>query len=170
MCKQLYLKHMTNVAFITSTLISSNICEFWLLQCDQFVTRINSDNLQASFIFSIGMVRFELNFVISLCTNSSIFHRLLLISVSWFSWMFVYQCFFICVTSSLFVFTWGQFWPSVIVVACVVHPSVHHQVCPRYNSSPVQARLTKFGPKMQNALLKVPIVLRAIHLDLQGQI
>ena len=37
-------------------------------------------------------------------------------------------------------------------------PSVRHQVCPRDNSSPVQARITKFGPKMQNTLVKVPIV------------
>ena len=35
---------------------------------------------------------------------------------------------------------------------------VRHQVCPRDNSSPVQARITKFGPKMQNTLVKVPIV------------
>ena len=59
-------------------------------------------------------------------------------------------------------FTRGQFWPSGIVVAPVrpsVRPSVRHQVCPRDNSSPVQAMITKFGPKMQNTLVKVPIVL-----------
>ena len=59
-------------------------------------------------------------------------------------------------------FTRGQFWPPGIVVACVcpsVRRSVRHQVCPRDNSSPVQARITKFGPKMQNTLVKVPIVL-----------
>ena len=47
------------------------------------------------------------------------------------------------------IFTRGQFWPPGIVVACVrpsVSPSVLHQVCPRDNSSPVQARITKFGP------------------------
>ena len=38
-------------------------------------------------------------------------------------------------------------------------PSVRHQVCPCDNSSPVQARITKFGSKMQNTLVKVPIVL-----------
>ena len=32
-----------------------------------------------------------------------------------------------------------------IVVACV-RPSVRHEVCPRDNASPVQARITKFGP------------------------
>ena len=67
------------------------------------------------------------------------------------------------------VITLGQFWPPGIVVACV-RPSVRHQVCPRDNSSPVQAWLTKFGPKMQNTLVKVPIVSGAIYLDFQGQI
>ena len=46
-------------------------------------------------------------------------------------------------------FTRGQYWPSGIVVACVcpsVRQSVRHQVCPRDNSSPVQATITKFGP------------------------
>ena len=41
-----------------------------------------------------------------------------------------------------------------------VRLSIRHQVCPCNNSSPVQARITKFGPKMQNTLIKVPIVLR----------
>ena len=31
--------------------------------------------------------------------------------------------------------------------------------CPRDNSGSVQARITKFGPKVQNYLVKVPIVL-----------
>ena len=31
--------------------------------------------------------------------------------------------------------------------------------CPRDNAGPVQARITKFGPKMQKTLFKVPIVL-----------
>ena len=56
------------------------------------------------------------------------------------------------------IFTRGQFWPPGIVVA-PVRPSVRPQVCPRDNSSPVQAGITKFGPKMQNTLVKVPIVL-----------
>ena len=63
-----------------------------------------------------------------------------------------------CVYCAVRLFTWGQFWPSGIVVA-PVRPSVRHQVCPRHNSAPVQARITKFGPKMQNTLVKVPIVL-----------
>ena len=48
------------------------------------------------------------------------------------------------------VFTRGQFWPSGIVVACVclsVCPSVRQsRACPRNNSSPLSARITKFGP------------------------
>ena len=31
--------------------------------------------------------------------------------------------------------------------------------CPHYNSLPIQARITKFGPIMQNSLVKIPIVL-----------
>ena len=63
------------------------------------------------------------------------------------------------------IFTRGQFWPSGIVVACVcvctcVCQSVCQSLaCPRDNSGPVQARITKFGPKMQKTLVKVPIVL-----------
>ena len=40
-----------------------------------------------------------------------------------------------------------------------VRLSIRHQVCPRNNSSPVQARITKFWPKMQSTLVKVPVVL-----------
>ena len=61
------------------------------------------------------------------------------------------------------IFTRGQFWPSGIVVACVcvcVCLSVcQSRVCPRDNSSPVQARITKFWAQMQNTSVKVPIVL-----------
>ena len=75
-------------------------------------------------------------------------------------------------------FTRGQFWPSAIVVACVcVCVSVcvcqsmcQSLACPRDNSGPVQARITKFGPKMQNTLVKVPIVLGVTDLELYGQI
>ena len=60
-----------------------------------------------------------------------------------------------------YVFTRGQFWPSGIVVAwvcvCVclsVCLSVcQSRVCPRDNSSPVRARITKFGAQMQNTLV-----------------
>ena len=41
-------------------------------------------------------------------------------------------------------------------IACVcVYESL---ACPHDNSSPVQARITKFGPEKQNTLVKIPIV------------
>ena len=55
-------------------------------------------------------------------------------------------------------------------VCLSVCPSVCQSLaCPRDNSGPVQARIAKFGPKMQKTLVKVPIVLGAIDLDLQGK-
>ena len=61
---------------------------------------------------------------------------------------------------------------SVCVCVCLsVCPYVCQSLaCPRDNSGPVQATIAKFGPKMQKTLVKVPIVLGAIDLDLQGQI
>ena len=44
---------------------------------------------------------------------------------------------------------------SVYVCVCVCQSLA----CPRDNSGPVQARIAKFGPKMQKTLVKVPIVL-----------
>ena len=38
------------------------------------------------------------------------------------------------------------------------------------NWSPVQTRITKFGIEVQNTLVKIPIVLWVIDLDIQGQI
>ena len=48
---------------------------------------------------------------------------------------------------------------SVCVCVSVCLSVCQSRVCPRDNSSPVQARITKFGAHMQNALVKVPIVL-----------
>ena len=46
---------------------------------------------------------------------------------------------------------------SVCLSVC---PSVCQSLaCPRDNSGPVQARIAKFGPKMQKTLVKVPLVL-----------
>ena len=42
--------------------------------------------------------------------------------------------------------------------------------CPHHNSSPVQARITKFGGELQNTLVKISIVLVVIDLALQSQI
>ena len=56
------------------------------------------------------------------------------------------------------IFTRGQFWPPGIVVACVCVCVYQSLACPHDNSSPVQARITKFGPEKQNTLVKIPIV------------
>ena len=57
-------------------------------------------------------------------------------------------------------FTRGQFWPPGIVVACVcVCVCINHLLVRTITSSPVQARITKFGPDKQNTLVKIPIVL-----------
>ena len=47
------------------------------------------------------------------------------------------------------------------------------QACPHDNSSPIQARITKFKPEIQNTFVLVPIVFGGdldLDLDLQGQI
>ena len=44
------------------------------------------------------------------------------------------------------------------VCPCVCQSVRQSLACPRNNSGPVQARITKFGPKMQKTLVKVPIV------------
>ena len=71
------------------------------------------------------------------------------------------------------IFTRDQFWPVGIAVACVcvcVCQSVCQSLaCPSNNSGPVQVRITKFGSKVRNNLVKVPIVCAVIDLDLQGQ-
>ena len=48
---------------------------------------------------------------------------------------------------------------SVCVCPCVCQSVCQSLACPHDNSGPVQARITKFGPKMQKTLVKVPIVL-----------
>ena len=66
------------------------------------------------------------------------------------------------VTGNWIFFTWGQFWPLGIVIARVCMSVC---VCvrqsrgfPHDNSSSVPARTTKFGKKLQNNLVYVPIV------------
>ena len=60
------------------------------------------------------------------------------------------------------VFTWGQLWPSGIVIACIcvcVYVCVpQSSVCLDDNLSPAQATITKIGPEVQNTLVKIPIV------------
>ena len=69
------------------------------------------------------------------------------------------------VTIALHVFL-GFFYQKTVLCPCVYQSLA----CPRDNSGPVHARITKYGPNMQKTLVKVPIVLGAIDLDLQGQI
>ena len=47
-----------------------------------------------------------------------------------------------------------RLWVRVSVCVCVYQS----RACPHDNSSPIQARVTKFGPEMQNTLVWVPIV------------
>ena len=85
------------------------------------------------------------------------------------------------------IFTPGQFWLLGVVVASVclcvrVHMCVQARSCPRHNSwrlqgqiklkftpcwdcpchnsSPIQARITVFGPEVQNTLIKILIFFR----------
>ena len=72
---------------------------------------------------------------------------------------------------SFLLFTRGQYWPPGIVVSCVSVCVYQSLAFPHDNSSPVQARFTKFGQEKQNTLVKIPIVFwGAIDIDLQGQI
>ena len=81
-----------------------------------------------------------------------------------------------CLSVHRSFFTRSQFWPSGIVIACVcvsvrVSVCVYQSLaCPLDNLSAVQARITKFGWETQNTLVKMPIILGVIDLDLQGQI
>ena len=81
---------------------------------------------------------------------------------SCFSSKFIFDLKCVQVKSNHFL-TRGQFWPLGIVVACVcpcVRVFVYQSLaCPRDNLGPVQARIPKFGPKIQKTLVKVPIVL-----------
>ena len=42
-------------------------------------------------------------------------------------------------------------------------PSSGFEVCLYHNSSPIQARITKFGPQVQNTLLKTPVAFGSDH-------
>ena len=62
------------------------------------------------------------------------------------------------------IFTRGQLWPSDIVIAsvcvcvCMCVCVCQSSVCPDDNLSPAQTTITKFGPEVQNTLIKIPIV------------
>ena len=58
-------------------------------------------------------------------------------------------------------FTQGQFGPSVLLLlvsVCVCLCVYQPQACLCDNLWPIQARITKFGPEMQNTLVKIHIV------------
>ena len=55
----------------------------------------------------------------------------------------------------------------VLSLPASVRQSVRHQVCPRDNSSPIQARITK---RCKTLWLRSLLFWGAIDLDLQGQI
>ena len=67
-------------------------------------------------------------------------------------------------------YNYGSFYPRPVLAfgycrclrlyVCVCPSVCQSLACPRDNSGPVQARIAKFGPKMQKTLVKVPIVLR----------
>ena len=59
---------------------------------------------------------------------------------------------------------------SLPASVCVCLSVCQSRVCPRNNSGPVRAKITKLGPKMQKTLVKIPIFCGLIDLDLQGQI
>ena len=67
-------------------------------------------------------------------------------------------------------FTQHQFWPSGIVIACICLSICVCRHQSHHNLSPVQARITRFEPEVQNTLVKIPIVLWVIDIYLQGQI
>ena len=94
-----------------------------------------------------------------------------------FSWWIIFNHY-----TTYHIFTRGQLWPSGIVIACVylcvcVRVCVYgcvcvrqSSVCPDDNLSPASATIINIGPEEQNTLVKIPIVLGFIDLNLQGQI
>ena len=76
-----------------------------------------------------------------------------------------------------FFITQGQFWPAGIVVACVclsMCPYVRQPwacpawigQCPQDNFFwSIQARITEFGPEVQNTLVNIHIVLGVIDIN-----
>ena len=81
------------------------------------------------------------------------------------------NCYYVCpfiLENKMYstIFTRGQFCLRVLSLpawlctrVCVCLSVCQSLACSCDNSGPVQARITKFGPKMQKTLFKVPIVL-----------
>ena len=80
----------------------------------------------------------------------------------------VFLVFFFRVVS--FFLPEASFWPSGIFVACICLAMclcAHASVCQPWaclcdNLWPIEARITKFGPEVQNTLIKVPIALMGV--------
>ena len=69
------------------------------------------------------------------------------------------------------VFTWSQFWPSGIIVACVsfcLCPCVcayQPKTCRNDDFLPSHSRVTKFGTEVQNTLVKIHVTLVILGFD-----
>ena len=84
----------------------------------------------------------------------------------------------VCNVINIILLARNRFWPSVIVVVCFflcVFVAVCQCVCvctslscPCHRSSPIQAGTIKLRQKMQNTLVKIPMVLGLMDLDIQG--
>ena len=59
---------------------------------------------------------------------------------------------------SLFILGGNRPWPSRSNLTSKLE-FTPFWACPDHNSLPIQARITKFGPEVENSLVKVPIVL-----------
>ena len=60
-------------------------------------------------------------------------------------------------------------WPTNLTQSQIL-PKSELQVCSRNKSSPVQAKITKFGPKSQTLWLRSLLFWGVVGLDFQGQI
>ena len=114
------------------------------------------------------------------------------VMITWLDWtIYGYRCLLFkrlldLYTHSITFYPWSVLASGYCRCPCPsVCPSVHHQVCPHDNSWTVQASITKFGPEVQNNLVKIlaspnldqrckTIWLRSLlfygTIDFQGQI
>ena len=101
--------------------------------------------------FTTGHVREEITFSILVnCTHRNKIHSKCFIKIDFISLTKIHNFF------PRPVLAYGYCRCLCLSVCVSVRQSL---ACPRDNSGPVQARITKFGPKIQNSLIKVPIFL-----------
>ena len=60
--------------------------------------------------------------------------------------------------------------PASVCVCVFIRLSGHLPSFQHNNLWPIEARIIKFGTKVQNTLIKIPVILGVIDPDLQGQI